>query len=103
MVQSNLWIFFHSHKLGHVAQSEACLTLKPEVPSQYLVRPHTSVSPSADSRRAVVSYWQKYVHEVLVNHLGGLSLPGKSVVRLTEHNHRYLLWTENNNSTLPFS
>ena len=30
---------------------------------------------SADSRRAVVSYWRKYVHEVLVNRLGGLSLP----------------------------
>ena len=30
------------------------------------------------------SYWRKYVHEVLVNHLGGLSLPRKSVVRLTD-------------------
>ena len=29
-------------------------------------------------------YWQKYVHEVLVNRLGGLSLPKKSVVRLTD-------------------
>ena len=28
--------------------------------------------------------WQKYVHKVLVNHLGGLSLPRKSVVRLTD-------------------
>ena len=37
------------------------------------------------SRRAVVSYWRKYVHEVLVNCLGGLSLPRKSVVRLTDH------------------
>ena len=35
-------------------------------------------------RRAVVSYWLKYVHEVLVNRLGGLSLPRKSVVRLTD-------------------
>ena len=26
-----------------------------------------------------------YVHEVLVNRLGSLSLPRKSVVRLTEH------------------
>ena len=25
--------------------------------------------PSADSRRVVVSYKQKYVHEVLLNHL----------------------------------
>ena len=49
-----------------------------------LVWPHTFVSPSADSRRAVVSYWRKYVHEVLVNRLGGLSLPRKSVVRLTD-------------------
>ena len=47
-------------------------------------RPHTSVSPSADSRGAVVSYWRKYVHEVLVNRLGGLSLPRKSVVRVTD-------------------
>ena len=45
---------------------------------------HTFVSPSAFSWRAVVSYWQKYVHEVLVNRLGGLSLPRKSVVRLTD-------------------
>ena len=41
------------------------------------------MSPSADSRGAVVSYWRKYVHEILVNRLGGLSLPRKSVVRLT--------------------
>ena len=39
---------------------------------------------SAFSRRAVVSYWGKYVHEILVNRLGGLSLPRKSVVRLTD-------------------
>ena len=45
---------------------------------------HTFVSPSAFSRRAVVNYWRKYVHEVLVNRLGGLSLPRKSVVRLTD-------------------
>ena len=42
------------------------------------------MSSSSDSRRAVVSYWRKYVHEVLVNHLGGLSLPRKSVIRLTD-------------------
>ena len=45
---------------------------------------HTVVSSSAFSRRAVVSYWRKYVHEVLVNRLGGLSLPRKSVVRLAD-------------------
>ena len=37
---------------------------------------------SADSRRAVVSYWRKNVHSVLVNCLGGL--PRKSVVRVTD-------------------
>ena len=51
---------------------------------RYPVWQHTFVSPSAFSRKAVVSYWRKYVHEVLVNRLGGLSLPRKSVVRLTD-------------------
>ena len=51
---------------------------------RYPVWQHTFVSPSADSRGTVVSYWRKYVHEVLVNRLGGLSLPWKSVVRLTD-------------------
>ena len=55
----------------------------PLMHSRYLVWQHTFVSPSAFSRRAVVSYWRKYVHEVLVNRLGGLSLPRKSLVRLT--------------------
>ena len=48
----------------------------------FSIQPHTFVSPSADSRRAVVSYWRKYMHKVLVNRLGGLGLPRKSVVRL---------------------
>ena len=53
-------------------------------PSKILAHYNTFLSPSADSRGAVVSYWRKYVHEVLVNRLGGLSLPRKSVVRLTD-------------------
>ena len=40
--------------------------------------------PSADSRREVVSYLRKNVHWELVNHLIGLSLLRKSVVRLTD-------------------
>ena len=32
----------------------------------------------------VVCYWRKYVHEVLVNRLGGLSVPRKRVFRLTD-------------------
>ena len=68
---------------GRVAQSVGHLTRK-SGSVRYPVWPHTFVSPSADSRGAVVSYWRKYVHEVLVNRLGGLSLPRKSVVRLTD-------------------
>ena len=51
---------------------------------RYPVWQHTFVSLSAFSRRAVASFWRKYVHEVLVNRFGGLSLPWKSVVRLTD-------------------
>ena len=51
---------------------------------RYPVWQHTFVSPSAFSRRAVVSYWRKYVHNVLFNRLGGLSLPRISVVKLTD-------------------
>ena len=60
----------------------------------------------APSRGAVVSYWRKYVHEVLVNRLGGLSLPRKSVVRLTDR-LGCLPWdvkqhNNNNNNNLKF-
>ena len=63
--------------LGRVAPSAARLTQEPEVPGSIPGPPHTFVSPSADSRRTNVSYWRKYVHEVLVNRFGGLSLPRK--------------------------
>ena len=69
---------------GRIAQSVGHLTRKSGVLGSIPVWQHTFVSPSAFSRRAVVSYWRKYVHEVLVNRLGGLSLPRKSVVRLTD-------------------
>ena len=69
---------------GRVEQSVGHLTRKSGSWVQYAVWQHTFVSTSAFSRRAVVSYWRKYVHEVLVNRLGGLSLPRKSVVRLTD-------------------
>ena len=36
------------------------------------------------SRKTVVSYWQKYEHLVLLNHLGRLIVPRNSVVRLTD-------------------
>ena len=47
------------------------------LPVRYPVWQHIFVSPSAFSRRAVVSYWRKYVHEVLVNRLGGLTKPAQ--------------------------
>ena len=71
----------NAQKPGRVAQSVRRLTRKSEVLGSI---PHTFISPSADSRGAVVSYWRKYVHEVLVDRLGGVSLPRKSVVRLTD-------------------
>ena len=66
-----------SHTLpDRVEQSVARLTQEAETPGSNPVRPHTFVSPSTNSRRAVVSYWRKYVHE-------GLSLSRKSLVRFT--------------------
>ena len=70
--------------LGRVAQSVGHLTCKSEVLGSIPGLATYFLSPSADSRGAVVSYWRKYVHKVLVNCLGGLSLPGTSVVRLTD-------------------
>ena len=63
--------------LGWIAQSVESLTQEPEVPGLIPGPPSyiLSFSHSADSRNAIVSYWRKYVHLVLVNRLGGLSLP----------------------------
>ena len=58
---------------------------------------------TAFSRRAVVSYWRKYVHEVLVNRLGGLSLPRKSVVRLTDRPDMTLDVYRGRNTTIQHS
>ena len=61
--------------------ADTCLTVDSGVASLILDRSHTFVeidreiisttilSPLADSRRAVVSYKLKYIHEVLVNRL----------------------------------
>ena len=66
---------------GHIALSVTCLTADPGVASSIQTRSHTFVEidheiittaillPSTDSRRVVVSYKRKYVHEVLVNGL----------------------------------
>ena len=70
---------------GRVAQSIGHLTRKSGVLGSILgLATYFRFSFRVFSRRAVVSYWRKYVHEVLVNRLGGLSPPRKSVVRLTD-------------------
>ena len=55
---------------------------------RYPVWPHTFVSPSAGSRGAVVSYWRMYVHEVLVNRIGGLSLTDRPDITLDVYRGR---------------
>ena len=69
---------------GRVAQSVGHLTRKSEV---------LGSTPGLATyfrfyfhwfKRRSFSYWRKYVHDVLVNRSGGLSLPRKSVVRLTD-------------------
>ena len=50
--------------------SDTWLTAYPGVASSIPAWSHTAILlPSADSRRVVVSYKWKYVHEVLVNRL----------------------------------
>ena len=70
--------------LGRVAQSVARMTHEPKVPGLICGLATYFFSSSADSRRAVVSYWRKYGHEVLINCSGGLSLSRKGVIRLTD-------------------
>ena len=72
--------FLSSFPLVHIDSS----VIENTKPDQWPPIESSPKDPSAFSRRAVVSYWRKYVHEVLVNRLGGLSLPRKSVVRLTD-------------------
>ena len=75
-----------SHKwINHVGQSVTCLTADPGVASLFPARSRTFAEidreiismaillPSTDSRRVVVSYKRKYVHEVLVSHLAKLT------------------------------
>ena len=69
---------------GRVAQSVGHLTRKSGVLGSIPGLATYFRSPSAFSRRAVVSYWRKYVHKVLINRFGDLSLPRKSVDRLTD-------------------
>ena len=74
---------YQSGQLVYVPSTRVCFKSQ-RSRVRYPVRPHTFLSPSADSSRAVVSFWRKYVNKVLVNRLGGLSLPRKSVSKLTD-------------------
>ena len=76
MCSNNL---YHDSLKSCEAQMVTCLTADPGVESSIPAWSHTFVEidhkiistaillPSADSRRVVVSYKQKYVHKVLVN------------------------------------
>ena len=85
---SNFWLTLIRLMPGRIAQSvtclatDACLTADPGVASSIPVRPQTFVEidhemistvilllPLIHSRRVVVSYKRKYVHELLVNRL----------------------------------
>ena len=90
-------ILYNFWEQGYIAQSvmclaaDTCLTVHPGGASLIPARSHTFVEidreiistvillPSADSRRVVVSYKGKYVHEELVNCL--VKLAQKNVVR----------------------
>ena len=89
----SLKFYFHICEVpGGIAQSVTCLTADPGVVSLIPAWSHTFVEidreiistaillPSADSRRVVVSYKRKYVHEILVNCLVKLAQE-KGVVR----------------------
>ena len=69
---------------GRVAQSVGHLTRKSGVLGTILGLATYFRFSFRFFKKAVVSFWRKYVHEVLVNRLGGLSQPMKSVVRLTD-------------------
>ena len=84
---------------GRIAQSAGHLTRKSGVLGSIPSLATYFLSPSAFSRRTVtvVSYWRKYVQEVLVNRLGGLNLPRKNWP--SRHDLRSLPLTYNNNAT----
>ena len=69
---------------GRVGQSVGHLTCKSGVPGSIPDLATYFRFSFCFSRVAVVSYRRKYVREVLVDRLGGLSLPRKSVIRLTD-------------------
>ena len=77
----NMYSCLPSNRQGRVAQSVGHLTRKSGVLGSI---PGLATYFCFSFRFFKEGSWRKYVHEVLVNRLGGLSLPRKSVVRLTD-------------------
>ena len=69
---------------GRIAQSVGHLTRKSGVLGSILGLATYFRFSFRFFKKVVVSFWRKYVHKVLINRLGGLSLPRKSVFRLTD-------------------
>ena len=57
--------YFHINIMGAGPHSGRAPDVSQRSCIRYPVWPHIFVSPSPDSRGAVVSYWGNYVHEVL--------------------------------------
>ena len=77
IILQNLWPGRVAQSVGHLTRRSGVLGSIPGLATYFRFSFHFF-------KKAVVSYWRKYVHEVLVNRLGDLSLPRKSVVRLTD-------------------
>ena len=70
---------FTFEEAGRVAQSVGHMTRKSEALGSMLALATFTFVLLPLILGAIISYWRKYVHEVLVNRLGGLSLTRKSV------------------------
>ena len=79
-----LWEELIIHMPGRVAQSVGHLTRKSWVLGSIPSLATYFRFSFRFFKKGSCHYWRKYVHEVLVNRLGGLCLPRKSVVRLTD-------------------
>ena len=88
--RTTIYILDHNDKIVKPGRMSVYL---PVLTQQQILRIYNSLlmSPSADARRVVHSFWRKYVHLVLVNRLLSLGLP--RVVRLTDSPAWPLLFT----------
>ena len=73
-----------NHKPGRVVQSEARLTKRARGPRLDTRSSFLLSFPLPLNQEGQITYWRKYVHLLLVNCLGSLSMPRNSVLRLTD-------------------